>query len=58
MEEKRANRRMWRTTSGYGQRVGSEGCSSSLKRTFGDRARSKKPCNAGVKSAESRSTTA
>ena len=39
-------------------RVGSEGCSSSLKRTFGDRARSKKPCNAGVKSAESRSTTA
>lgn len=37
-EEKRASRRMWRTASGYGQRVGVERCFSSLKRIFGDRA--------------------
>ena len=46
VDEKKANRRKWRTTSGYSDRSLIEGCFSTVKRVFGDEVRSKKPENA------------
>ena len=42
VQEKRANRRLWRTTSGYNMRVGVEGYFSAFKRIFGDKVMSRK----------------